>query len=566
MDKPSIVENGALQHLGENTLVLSRNILLGHVNLQQPETIIDDDNLIYFDVLGRHLIAYKKTSSTIVQSILIGFVVLIGILMIIIDHLWYRKNSLTDDSSFSVYFYFKYPLLIRILSIIIFFICYVFSIVFGIFFSVLIAFIVSKIRPLSWYGNSTLAFFLYGLSCLIGIILCEALWTYLRRIGLSKYPKKNPMELNTINYINRVCFNFERHWALLLIFVLLMSISISTGYRSLYLILLWSIFICPIYLFLIVFEFTFRWMKKSFWVIFNEQGWYWLFAPYLVSLVPLIHTLEMTSRIVRLAIPMMGRLLHPIPVPQDIMICILIVVPAVIFFLIFIPNIQRTINYSRTLILLASCFLIVFIVVCIRQPFTNAHPKIIEVRHISQSVYKLNNPKNFPRIIPMYSQTASVTVQSYDNLVLSPTLDQISSKTDYVLNNRSCTTPTSCSFDDTFNRTKAFKQVELTSMDNSNNYRFTFRHSSSYQITVSSSTVAKMIVHNSTMKPRTETIVDIQSISFSSSFNIQLTIERCDLNDSPFLLSLTEKLPHIVLWGSGRCRTLTDILLLSINR
>jgi hypothetical protein len=45
MDKPSIVENGALQHLGENTLVLSRNILLGHVNLQQPETIIDDDNL-----------------------------------------------------------------------------------------------------------------------------------------------------------------------------------------------------------------------------------------------------------------------------------------------------------------------------------------------------------------------------------------------------------------------------------------------------------------------------------------------------------------------------------------
>ena len=56
LDKPSIVEYGALQHLGENTLVLSRNILLGHVNLQQPETITDDDNLIYFDVLGRHLV------------------------------------------------------------------------------------------------------------------------------------------------------------------------------------------------------------------------------------------------------------------------------------------------------------------------------------------------------------------------------------------------------------------------------------------------------------------------------------------------------------------------------
>ena len=55
LDKPSIVEQGALQHLGENTLVLSRNILGGHVDLQQPETIIDDDNLIYFDILGRQM-------------------------------------------------------------------------------------------------------------------------------------------------------------------------------------------------------------------------------------------------------------------------------------------------------------------------------------------------------------------------------------------------------------------------------------------------------------------------------------------------------------------------------
>ena len=374
------------------------------------------------------------------------------------------------------------------------------------------------------------------------------------------------MEINTINYINRVCFNFERHWALLLIFVLFMSISIYTGYRSLYLILLWSIFICPIYLFLIIFEFTFRWMKKNFLVIFNEQGWYWLFAPYLVSLIPLIHTLEMTSRLVRLAIPLMGRMFHPLPIPQDIIICMLIVLPAVIFFLVFIPNIQRTINYSRTLIILTISFLIVFIIACTRQPFTNTHPKIIQVRHISQSFYKLNNPKDFPMIIPIYSQTASITVESYDNLVLSPTLDQISSKTGYILSNRSCSTQTKCSFDDSFNRTIAFKQVELTSMDNSNNYRFTFRHAPSYQITVLPSSVAKIIVHNSTMKPRTETIIDIESISFSSSFNIQLKVQRCDLNDSPFLLSLTTKLPHIVMWGSGRCQSLTDILLLSVNR
>jgi len=374
------------------------------------------------------------------------------------------------------------------------------------------------------------------------------------------------MEINTIDHINRLCFNFERHWALLLIFVVFMSISIYFGYRSLYFILLWSIFICPIYLILILLEFLSRWIKKKFCILFNEHGWYWLFAPYIVSLIPLIHTLEMTSRLLRLAIPMMGRMFHSIPIPQDIFICTLIVLPASIFFLIFIPNIQRTMNYSRILILLTISFLIVFIISCIRQPFTNNHPKIIQIQHESQTIYKLNNLNNYPMIIPIYSQTSSITIESFDNLILSPTLDQISKKTGYVLNNRTCSMQTKCSFDDTFNRSIAFKQVELTSIDNFNNYRFTFRHLPSYQINVSPSFALNIVVHNATIKPRTETIIDIQSISPLSSFNIQLTIERCDLNDSPFLLSLTEKLPNIVMWGDGRCQTLRDILLLSINQ
>ncbi|CAF4387061.1 unnamed protein product, partial [Adineta steineri] len=188
-------------------------------------------------------------------------------------------------------------------------------------------------------------------------------------------------------------------------------------------------------------------------------------------------------------------------------------------------------------------------------------------QHISQSMYKLNNPNRFPQIIPVSSQTASISIESFDNLVLSSTLDQIAKKTGYILYNRACSTQTKCSFDDTFNRTIAVSYVELTSMANFNNYRFTFRHASSYQITITSSpTVAKYIVHNSSMKPRNETIVDIQSISSSSSFNFELQIDRCDLNDSPFLLSLTEKLPHIVMWGGGYCRTIRDILVLSINR
>ncbi|UJR33510.1 hypothetical protein I4U23_020955 [Adineta vaga] len=564
LDKPSIVEIGALQHLGENILSLSRYILLGKVDLEQPESIIDDDDLIYFDILGRHLITYTKTTSIIVQSILIGFVVLIGIFVIVFDHVWYQRNSLSDNSTFSIYFYFNYPLILRILSILIFFLCYLLTMLFGMLFSILIAFIISKIRPLSWYGNSTLAMFLFGLPCLIGIVLIEILWSYLRRLFLSKYPKKNPMELNTINYIDRHCFNFERHLALLLVFVFFMAISIAIGYRSLYLFLLWSIFLCPIYLIIILIEFSFRWIKKHVFIIFNEQGWYWLFAPYIAILIPLIHTLEMTSRLLRLAIPMMARMKSSlIPISQDLLICILILIPAVIFFLIFLPNIQRTMNYSRTLILLIISGIIVFIIACTRQPFTSTHPKILDVSHNSRSNYRLMNSDYFPILIPMSSYQASIQLRTKDKTLVSPIIDQISSRIGFTIQNRSCSLPERCSFDDTFNRTKPFKQVEFTSLDNYNTYRFTVRHVSSYQIDISSSNV---IEYDSSIIPRTETIIDVHTYSFRSvSFHVNITLSRCDIQDSPFLQSLTQHVPHIVMWGHGRCRALTDTLFLTLN-
>lgn len=563
LDKPSIVERGALQHLGENTLVLSRNILLGQVNLQQPETIIDDDKMIYFDILGCYLVTYKSSTSVIIQSILIGLVVVIGLLMIIIDHIWYNENKSTNDFS-SVYFYFKCPLLIRIISIFIFFICYILSMVFGILLAAIISIIIWFIRPLSWFGNPVLAYFLYGLPCLIGIILCEVLWTSLRRCILSKYPKKNPMELNTINHINRLCFNFERHWALLLIFVFLMSISIYTGIRSLYFILLWSIFICPIYLCLIVFEFVCRWMKKKVFTVFNEQGWYWLLVPYIATLIPLTHTLDMNSRVLRLAIPTMARIFFIPRIPQDFIICLIVVIPTILFFLIFIPNIQRIMNYGRALLILTICFLIVFIIACTRQPFTSSHPKLIRVQHISHSDYKLNSPKKFPMTIPVTAQKSYITVQSFDNLRLLPILDQIASKTGFVFNERTCSTDAECSFEDTTNRTLPFYEVELTSIDAEKYYRFKIRHASTYSIYAKPSLLVDVRVYNETVKPRTETVLDATPIFMSGSFTIEIHMERCDLHDSPFLVSLTEKLPIVVMLGSGRCHTLTDILNITV--
>jgi hypothetical protein len=62
------------------------------VNLQEPATTLDDDNLSYFGILlGRHKVAFKESKSIMIQTILIEFVVIIGIGVIIIGHIWYRK-------------------------------------------------------------------------------------------------------------------------------------------------------------------------------------------------------------------------------------------------------------------------------------------------------------------------------------------------------------------------------------------------------------------------------------------------------------------------------------------
>jgi hypothetical protein len=62
------------------------------VNLQEPATTPDDDNLSYFGILlGRPIVAFKETKSIMIQSILIEFIVIIGIGVIIIDHIWYKK-------------------------------------------------------------------------------------------------------------------------------------------------------------------------------------------------------------------------------------------------------------------------------------------------------------------------------------------------------------------------------------------------------------------------------------------------------------------------------------------
>jgi hypothetical protein len=300
-------------------------------------------------------------------------------------------------------------------------------------------------------------------------------------------------------------------------------------------------------------------------VIFNDPGWYWLFAPYIVSLIPLIHSLELSSRLLRLAIPLMGRALYSFALAQDFLICAGVVAPAVLFFLIFIPNIQRAMIYSGTLIILVISFILVFIIACTTQPYTSTHPKLIQPLHRSESVYKLNNTKNFPVTIPMGSQRVWMTLESFDRLDVSPTIEEIFSKTGFVLRNLTCRRETKCSFDDTTNRTLAFQGIELTSVDVLNNYTFTIQHVSSYQIDIYPSNIANYTVQNSTMKPRSVTVINVQPINSSTSFNLNVTVERCDINDTPFIMSLFQKLPHIVTFAAGRCQTVSDTLSLFVT-
>jgi len=221
--------------------------------------------------------------------------------------------------------------------------------------------------------------------------------------------------------------------------------------------------------------------------------------------------------------------------------------------------------YSGTLIILGISFLIVFIIACTTQPYTDTHPRLIQPRHFSISVYTLNNSNNFPMTLPMDSQRAWMTIESFDKLAISPTIIEISSKTGFALQNLSCPIETKCSFNDPTNRTIAYQGIELISIDVFNNYRFTIGHVPAYQIDVYASNIVNLTIQNATMKPRSQTVIDIRPISSSTSFNFSVTIERCDAADSPYITSLFQKLPHIVTWGDGRCRTIKDTLFLFVN-
>jgi hypothetical protein len=520
LDHPSMIRKGVIQDLGENLGVLSRNILLSDV--EEIYSVTDTDPLIYFDILGRYLMVYKLSTSKIIQRILILFVIGIGIILIILDHIWHRQRTLKCSGTYCIYFHFKYPFILRIITIIIYSISHIISVMIGLLFSLLFAVTMSKVRPVSWHGNPTLAIFLFSFPCLIGSTIIGYLFDRFHRFILGKSPK-NSSEFNP-KYLNQLNFDFEQNFSVLLVYVLLMILAIRFN-QLFYIILVWSIFICPIYLLLMIIQFIVHWKEKH--LNFFEEGYHWLYLPLIISLLPLAHTIEIISRIIRILIPLFVRIfsysgwafrLHLI------MSCI-IAIPTIFFVLIFLPILQRTKQFGRTLIVLLIIFVIVISVALIRQPFTKNYPNAFYAEHMSKSIFTVEKLTNVPFNVPLISQTSSIRVTTYDGVTLLPVLDRFSSKSGHILHNKHCITSTNCTFDDIFNRKLAVEYIKIESMKNSQNYTVIIRHVLSYNIRISSLPDILLIVRNELNIPRKETKVDVILNSRLFTFEIDIKFD-----------------------------------------
>lgn len=180
LDKPTIVEQGALQHLGDNTMAM---ITLYQTSNLLDLNITDYSNYIYFDAFGLFLVFYNQRSATIVHSILVSLSVITVLVVLITDHIIFsktlRNNSIDSNQVFSIYYYFKrsnyHAFITRLLFVIIYFIGFLLSMIAGLLFSLFVSFILSRINPMSWYAQPVLAMLTFLFFCLAGMIVVQFL-------------------------------------------------------------------------------------------------------------------------------------------------------------------------------------------------------------------------------------------------------------------------------------------------------------------------------------------------------------------------------------------------------
>ncbi|CAF1479747.1 unnamed protein product [Adineta ricciae] len=563
-DQPIRIKQGIIQDLGNNLGILIRN-LFQKENVSLSGNMIDTDPLIYFDVLSRYLIIYKQSTSILIQKILIILTITVSILLIVCDHMRHRKErtQLCNDRQ-CIYFYFKHPLCVRIVSIIMYFITNIISIITGFIISIVFSWIMSVIQSIGWHGNAALAMILFSLPYIMGFFLGGWLGDRCLRSLLRKVPR-NFSEIN-VKHVTNIHFNFEQNLSILLIYCVLMIISVSFSYRALYFILIWTIFICPIYLCVMIIECIFHW-KPTQSTLFKHKS-YWLYLPLIVSFFPLIHTIGTSNYLIRLLSPTITKFFtYKFLFKVNLAMSGFALVPALFTTLNLASITQRIRRSSWILLILFTSFLLTCLITISRQPFDKDHPHVLYVNHTSTSIYRVANLTNVPMIVPLQSQSALITILAFYGRALSPVLDRFSTENNYELQNKTCRYPIYCTFNDSFNRTMSIKQIQIASVDKSlMAYNIIIQHVLSYNIHISSTSDAQLTIWNRFHLPRTETIIDV-TLNSSQTRLVQLdiNIRRCDISDSPFLVSLTQFTSDRVVKGGGNCSAINDHATLIID-
>ncbi|UJR16803.1 hypothetical protein I4U23_003702 [Adineta vaga] len=563
LDHSSEIKRGIIQDLGENLGILTRNLFREYVPMSKNVT--EPDLLIYFDILGRYLMIYKLSTSILIQWVLIIMTIIMGIVLIIFDHIWHRKPTSSCNDPHCIYVYFKNPFLIRISSIIIYVIANIISIIVGLILSYIFAAVMTMIRPTAWNGNVTLAMYVFSLPYLIGFLSSEHLFDRLHRCILRK-SSDNSTEIN-VKHSNKIHFNFEQNFSILLIYCLLMMISILFKYRIFYIILVWSIFICPTYLCAMIVDFILH-SKQHQWTFLKQKS-HWLYLPLIISLLPFTHTIAISDWLLRILMPIFLKMSLPaLRLRTNIVISSVVITSTLFLALNLISVAQRIKYFGRILIVLLISLILICTFAVLRQPFNKAHPYIIYAKHTSKSFSRVEKLTNLPMNVPLKLQSTSITVKMRGGQHLPRLLDDFSVTINHPLQNKQCYNSTTCVFDDTFNRPMSIEQIRIESVDkNLMNYRIILRHVLSYNIQIASISDVRLIVRNQFNLPRTETIIDITSNStFLASFHLDIHIRRCDITDSPFLLLFTQFISNGVLIGKGSCNAIDDHTELFVNK
>jgi hypothetical protein len=270
LDNASVVERGALQHLGDN--VMSMITSYQSSSLLKTNTTVDG-NYVYYDAFGLFLVYYNYMTGVYVHITLIVVSLVAVFLVITVDHVVALRVGIKVE--FSLYQYFpKTPfmaLLLRLMIVIIYAVGYILSMLLGTIIAVIVSFILAAINPFSWYNQPVLGIFTFMFFCVIGMVIVQTVISHiiLEMVECNCFKSRRRTAKAEIEQHGETMTQFltyslgdERHMALLLVYALFQIMTCSSGFRSFYLVLIWSIFVVPPIVISLLAEHILSWVQQ----------------------------------------------------------------------------------------------------------------------------------------------------------------------------------------------------------------------------------------------------------------------------------------------------------------